>query len=85
MNEQKNYMEQVREFLIQQGIDPAELDEFIEVPVIRDVGEGLALSLMNDEMIGMDIVMLFGIIGGLEGYIAGLEERIAVLEKAGEA
>ena len=73
MNEQRSYMEAVREFLIQQGIDPQELDEFIEVPVIRDVGEGLALSLMNDEMIGMDIVGLYMIIGSLEERIAELE------------
>lgn len=69
----KDYMEMIREFLIQKGIHPAELDEFIEAPVIRDVGEGLALSLINDEMIGMDIIMLMMTIEKLSARVAKLE------------
>lgn len=69
----KNYMETIREFLIQRGIDPAELDEFIEAPVIRDVGEGLALSLINDEMIGQDIIMLMMAIEELSLQVKKLE------------
>lgn len=51
-------MESIRSWLISKGIPAAELDEFVELPIIKDIGEGLALSLMNDEMIGMDVLML---------------------------
>lgn len=70
-------MDVIREFLINNGIDPEELDKFAEPLIIRDLGEGLALSLMNDEVIGMDLVMLMM---QVEEMRMMLEARIAKLE-----
>jgi len=67
------YLSILREWLIQKGIPAHELDEFKELPVVKDIGEGLTLSLINDENIGLDIVMLLI-------RIDELEKRIALLE-----
>lgn len=66
-------LDRLREWLIQKGIPAEELDQFVESPIIRDIGEGLALSLMNDDDIGQVLVMLM-----ME--IDMLKERIDVLE-----
>lgn len=63
----------IREWLIQHGISAEELDQISEPPVIRDIGEGLLLSLQNDDDIGNTLVMLLT-------KIDELETRIAVLE-----
>jgi hypothetical protein len=70
-------MESIRSWLISKGIPAAELDEFVELPIIKDIGEGLALSLMNDEMIGMDVLMLMM---RMEEMESNLLARIAKLE-----
>lgn len=66
-------LEKLREWLISKGIDPEELDEFVESPIIRDIGEGLKLSLMNDEFLAIDMV-------GLLMRVDELEQRIQTLE-----
>ncbi|KYD26543.1 hypothetical protein [Geobacillus stearothermophilus] len=66
-------LERLREWLISKGIPAEELDELIETPVIRDIGEGLTLSLINDENIGMDIVNLMIRLDELEQRVAQLE------------
>ena len=70
-------MESIRSWLISKGIPAAELDEFVELHIIKDIGEGLALSLMNDENIGMDVVMLMM---KMEDVEAKLMARITKLE-----
>lgn len=66
-------LERLREWLLQNGISEEELDAFIESPIIKDVGEGLTLSLMNDDMIGMDVMFLMMRIDELEQRLAKLE------------
>lgn len=66
-------LDRLREWLIQKGIPAEELDEFIESPIVRDIGEGLALSLMNDDSIGEMIVMLLMEIEELKLRIQTLE------------
>lgn len=70
-------MNVIREFLINNGINPEELDKFVEPLVVRDLGEGLALSLMNDEAIGMDLVILMM---QMEEMRMQLEARMTRLE-----
>lgn len=48
----------LREWLIAKGIRAEELDQVIEPPVIRDIGEGLTLSLINDDDIGEMLVQI---------------------------
>lgn len=69
-------MNVMREFLVQNGADPEELDKTVEPPVIKDIGEGLTLSLMNDEFIGMDLFKLML-------RVEELEKRVVELEKGG--
>lgn len=66
-------LEVLREWLIQKGVPAEELDEFVEQPIIRDIGEGLALSLKNDDDIGQMLVMLM-----ME--MEALKERVLQLE-----
>lgn len=66
-------LEQIREFLIQQGIPVSELDEIKESPIIRDIGHALTVSLINDDSIGFD---LFGMMIRIEE----LEQKVAQLE-----
>ena len=66
-------MDRLREWLIQQGVSPEELDKFIESPIVRDIGEGLALSLMNDDSIGEMLVMVMMRLDDIEARLAKLE------------
>jgi hypothetical protein len=63
----------LREWLIANGKTPEELDEFMELPVIRDIGDGLLLSLQNDDDIGNTLIMLMMRIDELEARVAQLE------------
>jgi hypothetical protein len=66
-------MEVMREWLISKGIPAAELDEAIEPPVIRDIGEALTLSLQNDDMIGAVLVEMMMQIVELQAEVAELK------------
>lgn len=66
----------LREWLISKGIKAEELDQFIESPIIRDIGEGLALSLMNDDDIGQMIVMLLTELEDVKARLKALEGGI---------
>lgn len=66
-------MEAMREWLISKGIPAEELDEVVEPPVIRDIGEALTLSLQNDDMIGAVLVEMMM-------QIAELQERVTLME-----
>ena len=63
----------IRDWLIQNGISASELDDIKESPVIRDIGEGLTLSLINDEEIGNMLIMLMMRVDELESRITTLE------------
>lgn len=65
----------MREWLIQHGADPADLDTLEEAPVIQDIGEGLMLSLQNDDDIGQMLVMLMMQIDELTQRIQTLEAK----------
>ncbi|MCU7525664.1 MAG: hypothetical protein HF308_14395 [Ignavibacteria bacterium] len=66
-------LDRLREWLIQRGIPAEELDQFVESPIVRDIGEGLALSLMNDDSIGEMVVELLIRVDMLEQRVAELE------------
>jgi hypothetical protein len=66
-------LDRLREFLIQKGIKAEELDSFVEMPVIRDIGEGLALSLMNDDNIGEMLVTIMMQLDDIQTRLAKLE------------
>lgn len=66
-------LDRLREWLISQGIDAEELDAFVETRLIKDIGEGLALSLMNDENLGLDVFMLMLRMDELEQRLQALE------------
>jgi hypothetical protein len=68
-------LDRLREWLIQKGVSAEELDEFIESPIVRDIGEGLALSLMNDDDIGQVLMMLMMEVEMLNARITELEEK----------
>ncbi|WP_409346768.1 hypothetical protein [Paenibacillus sp. MBLB4367] len=63
----------IRDWLLQQGVPAEHLDRISEPPVIRDIGEGLLLSLQNDDDIGNTLVMLLSKIDELEERIVDLE------------
>jgi hypothetical protein len=73
-------LDRLREWLISQGIDAEELDEFVETRLIKDIGEGLALSLMNDENLGLDVFMLMLRMDEME---TRMEQRLKALEGSG--
>lgn len=66
-------LERIREWLIQKGIPEQELNELQESPIIRDIGQGLTLSLINDDEIGQMIVMLMMRVDELEQRVLTLE------------
>lgn len=66
-------LERIREWLIQQGIPESELDEVKESPVIKDIGESLALSLFNNESLGNMVIDLLIKIEMLEQRVLELE------------
>jgi hypothetical protein len=63
----------LREWLIQKGVDAEYLDQIEEAPVIRDIGQGLLLSLQNDDDIGNMLVSLMMQIDELQARISVLE------------
>lgn len=73
-------METLREWLIQKGVPAQYLDQIEEPPVIRDIGEGLLLSLQNDDDIGLTLVMVFEQMVGMADELAALRQRVADLE-----
>lgn len=66
-------MEALRAWLISKGVPAESLDNISEPPVIRDIGEGLTLSLINDDDIGEMLVMIMIRQDELEARIAALE------------
>lgn len=66
-------MQRVREWLITQGVDPNELDQFVEQPVIRDIGNGILLSLQNDDDIGNMLITILTKVDDLTNRIQTLE------------
>jgi hypothetical protein len=66
-------LENLREWLIQRGVPVEELDNIEEPPVINDIGNGLMLSLQNDDDIGNVLVMIMMKQDELEARIAALE------------
>lgn len=64
----------IREFCIQHGIPAEELDQLEETPVIRDIGEGLTLSLVNDDALGEMIVILMMRVDELEQRLLATQE-----------
>ena len=66
-------LERLREWLINKGIPAEELDQFIESPIIRDIGEGLQLSLINDDSIGEMLVMIMMRLDDIEARLTKLE------------
>jgi hypothetical protein len=66
-------LERLREYAIRKGVPAEEFDGFVESPIIRDIGEGLALSLMNDDSIGEMLVMMMMEIEDLKGQVAELK------------
>ncbi|MFC4103593.1 hypothetical protein [Paenibacillus xanthanilyticus] len=73
----------IREWLIQNGISPEELDHFEELPVIRDVGEALTLSLQNDDDIGQMLVAMLMRMDEQDAQIAALRDEISALKGEG--
>lgn len=66
-------LSELREWLIQKGVPPEHLDSFEEAPVIRDIGQGLLLSLQNDDDIGGTLVMLLDMVFALQVRVETLE------------
>ncbi|SEM82079.1 hypothetical protein [Paenibacillus sp. OV219] len=70
----------IREFCIQHGIPPEELDQLTEPPVIRDIGKALTLSMQNDDDLGSTMVGIMIMVDELSAKTAALEQRIVQLE-----
>lgn len=66
-------LDRLREWLIAKGVPAEELDQFIESPIIRDIGEGLELSLINDDSIGEMLVMILQRLDDIETRLTKLE------------
>jgi hypothetical protein len=66
-------LERLREWLIQKGIPAEELDQFVESPIIRDIGGGLLLSLQNDDDIGQMLVMIMMQLDDIQSRLEALE------------
>jgi hypothetical protein len=66
-------LDRLREWLINNGVPEEELDQFIESPIIRDIGEGLMLSLINDDSIGEMLVMILQRLDSIEARLTKLE------------
>lgn len=66
----------LREYLISKGVPAEHLDEVSEPPVLRDIGEALTLSLINDDALGEAVVALLV-------EVETLKQRVAVLEGGG--
>lgn len=71
-------MTALREWLIANGVPSEELDHASVPPVLDDIGNGLMLSLQNDDDIGNLLVMLLMENEDLTARIAALEAKGAV-------
>lgn len=69
-------MATIREWLIQNGIDEHELDNIEELPVIRDIGDGLVLALISADDLANALLSVLVKTEELEQRIAELEARI---------
>jgi hypothetical protein len=70
----------IKEYLIQNGIDPNELNN-VKVPkVLDDFGKTLATTLENDSQIGEMFTQAMQVIEDLGKEIVFLEARITALE-----
>ncbi|WP_308637726.1 hypothetical protein [Paenibacillus silvisoli] len=76
----KTDMDVLRDWLICKGVPAEYLDELDEPPVLRDIGEGLALSLMNDDSIGEMIVMMLMRQDEMQAEIVSLREELQTLK-----
>jgi hypothetical protein len=76
-------MTALRDWLISKGIPAEELDEVSIPPVLNDIGNGLMLSLQNDDDIGNLLVMLMMQIDDQAATISALMARVEALEGGG--
>lgn len=52
-------LERVREWLIQNGVSPDELDNVEEPAALEDLGQTLMVTLQNDNQLGQLVMSLF--------------------------
>lgn len=73
-------MHAMREWLIARGIPAEELDDLVEPPVIRDIGEALTQALVNNDALGEAFVMMIIKSDEQDARITDLESRLLLLE-----
>lgn len=69
-------MATIREWLIQNGIDEHELDNIEELPVIRDIGDGLVLALISADDLANALLSVMAKTEELVQRIAELEAMV---------
>jgi hypothetical protein len=73
----------LREYLIQKGIPPEELDEIKEPKVVKDLGEVVVVTLQNDNQLGELVMSLFFQVNDLAMMVMQQQMEIESLKNGG--
>ena len=74
-------MEVLREWLIQQGVSPEELNELKEPAALKDLGVVLKVTLENDNQLGLLVSSFFMQFNDMAMMVMQQQEMIAALEE----
>jgi len=72
--------EVLREWLIQNGVDPGELDEVKEPAALSDLGETLKTTLENDNQLGLLVTSFFMQFNDVANLVMEQQKKISELE-----
>lgn len=75
-------MEVMREFLINNGVAPEELDKVEEPEVINDLGKVLVVTLQNDNELGNLVMSLFFQVNDMAMLVMQLQNELEELKNA---
>ncbi|MGE7637617.1 hypothetical protein [Peribacillus frigoritolerans] len=75
-------MDLMREFLIQNGADPEELDKIVEPDIIKDLGNALVFTFENDNQLGELVMSLFLQVNDMAMMIMQLQTELVELKNA---
>jgi hypothetical protein len=73
-------MDLIRDWLIQQGVSPEELDKHEEPKALSDIGNAILFTLQNDNQIADLTMSLFMQVNDLAGMVIQLQTELEELK-----
>jgi hypothetical protein len=78
----KDYLERLREYLIQNGVSPDELDKVTEPEALSDIGNALVVTFQNDNQLGDLVMSLFMQVNDLAMMVMQLQSELEAVKNA---